>query len=97
MKVVWSPLAEQRALEAVDYIALDRPQVASSWLEELLKRVGKLDQMARRGRIVREIGRPAFREIFHSPYRVIYRVDASRVVILTLRHQRRAWDWTEIP
>ena len=97
MKVVWSPLAEQRALEAVDYIALDRPQVASSWLEELLKRVGKLDQMARRGRIVREIGRPAFREIFHSPYRVIYRVDASRVVILTVRHERRAWDRTEIP
>ena len=97
MKVVWSPLAEQRALEAVDYIALDRPQVAASWLEELLERVGKLDQMARRGRIVREIGRPAFREIFHSPYHVIYRVDASRVVILTVRHQRRAWDWTEIP
>lgn len=92
MKVVWSPLAEQRALEAVDYIALDRPQVAASWLEELLERVGKLDQMARRGRIVREIGRPAFREIFHSPYHVIYRVDASRVVILTVRHQRRAWD-----
>ena len=84
MKVVWSPLAEQRALEAVDYIALDRRQVAASWLEELLERVGKLDQMARRGRIVREIGRPAFREIFHSPYRVIYRVDASRVVILSV-------------
>ena len=97
MKVVWSPLAEQRALEAVDYIALDRPQAAASWLEELLERVGKLDQMARRGRIVREIGRPAFREIFHSPYRVIYRVDASRVVILTVRHERRAWDRTEIP
>ena len=97
MKVVWSPLAEQRALEAVDYIAQSRPQAAASWLEELLERVGKLDRMARRGRIVREIGRPAFREIFHSPYRVIYRVDASRVVILTLRHQRRAWDGTEIP
>ncbi len=97
MKVVWSPLAEQRALEAVHYIAQDRPQAASAWLEELLERVGKLDQMARRGRVVREIGRPAFREIFHAPYRVIYRVDTSRLVILTLRHQRRAWDWTEAP
>jgi plasmid stabilization system protein ParE len=26
MKVVWSPLAEQRALEAVEYIAQDRPR-----------------------------------------------------------------------
>ncbi|MEP7347061.1 MAG: type II toxin-antitoxin system RelE/ParE family toxin [Gemmatimonadaceae bacterium] len=96
MKVTWSLLAEQRALEAVDYIAKDRPQAAAAWLEELLERVGKLDQFAQRGRVVRELGLPAYREILHAPYRVIYRVDASRVVILTVRHSRRAWDPTEV-
>ena len=96
MKVTWSPLAERRALEAVDYIAKDRPQAAAAWLEGLLERVGQLDQFARRGRVVRELGLPAYREILHAPYRVIYRVDASRVVILTLRHWRRAWDPTEV-
>ena len=96
MKVTWSPLAELRALEAVDYIAKDRPQAAAAWLEELLERVGKLDRFARRGRVVREIGLPAYREIQHAPYRVIYRVDRSRVVILTLRHWRRAWDPAEL-
>jgi toxin ParE1/3/4 len=92
VKIVWSPLAERRALEAVDYIVQDRPQAAAAWLEELIERVGKLDRLARRGRVVREIGLPAYREILHAPYRVIYRVDATRVVILTLRHWRRAWD-----
>ena len=96
MKVIWAALAEQRALEAVDYIAKDRPQAAAAWLEELIERVGALDRFARRGRVVREIGLPAYREIFHAPYRVIYRVDASRVVILTLRHWRRAWDPSEV-
>ena len=96
MKVIWAALAEQRALEAVDYIAQDRPQAAAAWLEELIERVGALDRSARRGRVVREIGLPAYREIFHAPYRVIYRVDASRVVILTLRHWRRAWDPSEV-
>ena len=96
MKVTWAPLAEQRALEAVDYIAKDRPQAAASWLEELLERVANLDRFARRGRVVRGIGLPAYREILHAPYRVIYRVDRSRVVILTLRHWRRAWDPTEV-
>ncbi len=96
MKVTWSRLAEQRALEAVDYIAQDRPQAAAAWLEELLERVARLDRFARRGRVVREIGLPAYREILHAPYRVIYRIDTSRVVILTLRHGRRAWDPTEV-
>ncbi|MEX2182017.1 MAG: type II toxin-antitoxin system RelE/ParE family toxin [Gemmatimonadaceae bacterium] len=97
MKVVWSPLAERRALAAVDFIAQDRPQAVLAWLEELLDRVGRLDRFARRGRVVREIGRAEYREILHAPYRVIYRVDASRVVILTLRHWRREWDPAEVP
>ena len=97
MNVTWSALAEQRALEAVDYIAQDRPQAAAAWLEELLARVASLGNFARRGRVVPEIGRPAYREIWHAPYRVIYRVDDSRVFILTLRHRRRAWDPAEVP
>ena len=96
MKVVWSPLAEQRALEAVDYIAQDRPQTAAAWLEKLLERVSQLDQFAQQGRVVREIGIPAYREVLHPPYRIIYRFDAARVVILTLRHVRRAWDPAEV-
>ena len=92
MKVVWSALAELRALEAVDYIAEHRPGGASEWLEALLQRVSRLDRMARRGRVVPEIGLPSFREVFHAPYRVIYRIDVASVVVLTLRHWRRSWD-----
>jgi len=95
VKVVWSALAELRASEAVDYMAQDRPDGASEWLEGLITRVAKLDRMARRGRMVPEIGVPTFREVFHAPYRVIYRVDGGRVVILTLRHWRRSWDPSE--
>ena len=96
MKVVWSLLAEQRALEAVDYIAHDRLEGAGIWLEALIERVAKLDRLARRGRAVPEIGRPTHREIFHAPYRVIYRVDVGQIVILTLRHWRRSWDPSEV-
>jgi len=96
VKVIWSPLAQRRAAEATDYIMADRPPAARAWLEELIERVARLDRLARRGRIVREIGLPSYREILHSPYRVIYRVDTSRVVILTLRHWRRGWDPAEV-
>lgn len=92
MRVVWSPLAEQRALEAVEYIAQDRPGAAAAWLDKVLARVRALEEFEQPGRVVREIGLPAYREVLHAPYRIIYRVDVARVVILTFRHVRRAWD-----
>jgi plasmid stabilization system protein ParE len=95
VKVVWAPLAEQRALEAVESIAQDRPGAAVAWLDRLLERVQGLEQFEQQGRVVPEIGLRTYREVLHLPYRVIYRVDAARVVILTLRHVRRAWDPTE--
>lgn len=96
MKVVWSALAERRALEAVEFIAADRPQAATAWAEELLERVASLERFAKRGHVVPEIGRAAYRQILHLPYRIIYRIDAKRVVILTIRHGRRAWDPAEV-
>lgn len=96
MKVIWSPLAERRALAAVAAISRDRPLAAAAWLDELLNRVAKLDRFPRRGRVVREIGLPSYREIQHEPYRVIYRVDATQIVVLTLRHWRRDWDPSEV-
>ena len=97
MKVEWSALAERRALQAVDYIAKDRPLAAAAWLDELIARVGGLDRLARRGRVVPEIGHTAYREIFHAPYRIIYRVEPGRILLLTLRHSRRGWDPAELP
>jgi plasmid stabilization system protein ParE len=96
LKVVWSPVAKQRAIEAATTIARDRPQAAVEWVDELITRVASLDEFALRGRVVPEIGRPEYRQIVHAPYRVIYRVDARRVVVLTLRHNRRAWDSTDV-
>ena len=97
MKVTWSPLAERRARQAVDWISQDRPEAAAKWLAELLEAVRKLDRMAMRGRMVPEVGRAEYREIFHAPYRIVYKVKNKEVVILTIRHSRRAWDETEIP
>ena len=97
MKIVWAPLAEARALDAIDYITAERPTVAAVWLEQLLARTDALCRFPRRGREVPEIARKPYREILHPPYRVIYRVDETHIVILTLRHWRRAWDPSEVP
>lgn len=97
MKVVWAPTAEVRALEAVGYIAQDRPAGAAAWLEELLERTASLSRFPRRGPKVPEINRPEYRQLLHDSSRIIYRIDATQVVILTLRHYRREWDPSGIP
>ncbi len=96
MKVVWSIVAEQRVIEAFEAIAADRPEAAARWLRELLTKVESLDRFAKRGRKVPEIGKSPYRQLQHYPYRVVYRVDATQVVVITVRHSRRAWDPSEV-
>ena len=40
--------------------------------------------------------REDLREVLHGAYRVIYRIDLDRVVILTVRHSRRLLDLRDL-
>ena len=89
MRVEWSPTALAEANRAVDYIAQDRPQAALDWLSALLDRVLQLTEFPDSGPNLTEHGRPDLRVLLHPPYRLIYRVDPDRVVILLVRHGRQ--------
>jgi plasmid stabilization system protein ParE len=92
MRVVWTSVALERAQAIRELIALDRPQAATRWLEELEQIVSTLDRFPRRGRMVPEFGDPAVREIQHQPYRIIYEIRGDVVAILTIRHGRQIFD-----
>ena len=96
MRVIWSPRAIKRASEIAAYIAADRPAAAARWVDELFANVAALRGHPRRGRRVPEVGRADIREVLHGTYRVIYRVEPTRLVVLTVRHGRRAWEPGEI-
>ena len=92
MKVIWAPLALDRAAEIARHIAADRPAAAERWIDGLARLAAGLSRAPKRGRIVPEVGRPDLREILHGRYRLIYRLDPKRVVVLTVRHARRAFE-----
>ena len=96
MKVVWAPLAIERAAEHAAYIAADRPEASRNWVIGLFDSTKSLAQFPRRGRRVPELDRPEYRELIYGRYRVVYRVDAHQVVVLTVRHGRPRLDMTEI-
>lgn len=89
MKVIWSPLALERVAEIGEYIARDRPQAAADLVDELFASVKRLERYPASGRRVPESERTDLREVIHGNFRVIYRVDADRLVVLTVRHARQ--------
>ena len=98
MKIVWSPLAIERAYEAAAYIASDKPEAALRWLDGLFEFTDRLETFPESGRIVPEIGLPEFREVVYGKaYRVIYRIERTRVSILTVRNFARVLDTSELP
>ena len=89
MKIVWSPLALLQADEISCYIAEDNLSAAERWLMGLFDQVDRLADYPESGRPVPEIRRSEVRELVYGEYRIIYRIRAATVAILTVRHGRR--------
>ena len=86
MKIIWSPLAIDRASEIVDYIYQDKPSAAEKWIDTVFSKVEQLKSSPEIGRIVPEIKNGQFREIIYGNYRIIYRIEKKQISILTIRH-----------
>ena len=89
MRITWSPLSLDRAMEAARYIAERRETSASRWIDQLFDSVDRLREFPYSGRMVPEFERDELRELIVDAVRVVYRIDKSRIVILTVRHQSR--------
>lgn len=86
MKVIWTELAVEKLEEYADYISLDKPLVALEWTVKIQKSVDKLEKFPQIGREVPEIKNANIREIIEGNYRIIYRIEAKLISILTIRH-----------
>lgn len=95
-RIVWSPLALARVAEAADFIAEDKPEAAVRWADSVFHAVTRLERFPLSGSIVPELRRDDVRELIHGEYRIIYRIDGDRALILTVRHGRRLLDETDV-
>lgn len=96
MKIVWSPLAVDRASEIADYIAQDKPSAAVNWIDTVFAKVEQLKSSPEIGRIVPEIRNKPFREIIYGNYRIIYRIEKKQISVLTIRHGKQILPVQEI-
>lgn len=71
------------------YIARDNPQAAEAWVDRLLETAEKAALQPLGGRVVPEIGDPTLREVFLRSYRVVYRVEPERILVVTILEGHR--------
>jgi len=88
-KLLWSGLALDDLREIREHVSRDRPAAARKLAQAITDGVLRLREHPHSGRIVPEL--PAFREVIVAPYRIIYDVQPTRVVILRVWHGRRAF------
>ncbi len=96
MKVVWSPLAIDRAGEIAEYFAQDSRIVAENWIDAIFAKVEQLKSFPESGRIVPEINSPKIKELIYGNYRIIYRLEEKQISILTIRHGKQILPTSEI-
>jgi plasmid stabilization system protein ParE len=89
MRIVWSPLALDRVEEIASYIARENDSAARHWIGSIFAKVKRLGRFPSSGRVVPEIQRLSIREIIDGDYRIIYRIERTRIAVLTVRHGKR--------
>ncbi len=84
MRTEFSPQALADLDAIALYIARDDPDTALAWADKLVDRAERAARAPRGGRIVPEWGDPDIREVFLKAYRIIYRIEATRILVLTV-------------
>ena len=96
MKIVWSPISFERLQNIYEFISDKDTVAAKNLINRIFERVESLNRFLERGRKVPEINRNDIREIFESEFRIIYKVETKRVVILTIRNFKQLLPKTDM-
>jgi toxin ParE1/3/4 len=88
-EVVWAEAARDALNEVIAYIAQDSRQPAVQVLDEALRAAASLATFAERGRVVPELNDANIREVFVHRYRLQYRIEHARILVVAFIHGAR--------
>jgi plasmid stabilization system protein ParE len=88
--LLWSDRAITDLEQIADFIALDSPAGATSFVTKVVEAVSTLQAFPEAGRVVPEYGESSLRELIFRNYRIVYRKDEQSVTIVTVFHGSRS-------
>jgi len=89
IEVKWSSEAIEDVETTAEYIARDSEYYARSVVTEILSVSRSIGEFPLIGRIVPEIGDEHIRERFIYSYRLVYRIEYERILIVAIIHGKR--------
>jgi toxin ParE1/3/4 len=91
-EVKWSAVAQSDLKQIIEYVALDSPANALQIIGKIKQKASGLYTLPDRGRIIPELkeqGIHIYREMILHPWRIIYRISDTTVVVLSVIDSRR--------
>ena len=95
-RIIWTRPAREDVREIRTYIARDSVHYARLVAAQLVQAVDRLRDYPLSGRVVPELARSNLRELIEGTYRIVYRVTAEEVQILTVVHGARQFPADEL-
>jgi len=89
MKIEWTEPAVLDLESIRDYIRRGSEYFAARFVERIIEAVESLAAFPERGRNVPEAAEENIRELIFYNYRIMYRVEKERILILTVIHGAR--------
>jgi plasmid stabilization system protein ParE len=96
MKLFWSEPALADIESIRDYIRRDSEFYAGRFINRIIEAVETLVELPARGRLVPEADDPNTRELLFQNYRIMYRLESARIIILAIVHAARDWSQKEV-
>ncbi len=91
-KIVWSPEAIEDLQSIAAYIERDSEYYARAVVGKILEASRNLADFPMLGRIVPELDDDKTRERFVYSYRLVYRIEREKILIIAIIHGKRLFD-----
>jgi plasmid stabilization system protein ParE len=89
VKVRFTPSARQHFLDAIAYIATDKPKAARRFRVRCHRTLKRLEQFPNSGHKIPEFPELPQRQVIEAPLRFFYRVDGKIVWIVAVWHDKQ--------
>jgi len=88
-KLIWTEPAVDDLQGIFDFISKDSEYYARIFIGKIMETTEKLIEYPEIGRMVPEYNRTDIRELIFQNYRIIYKLEKNRILILTVIHGKR--------